>query len=105
MTNLKRWLDYPVTYAEQQALIARFAQQAKKPYQVPKILDAAVCVFIEYLRTGTRLYPDNPWTYTRCQEKYDKDWQLIVGGFAPGGLYVNLDGVSDYYGVGGLWKI
>lgn len=87
-------------YAEQQKIA-----QGYSGYQVPTILDATTAILMEYVRSGTRLYGDNPWTYTRSQEKYNKNWQLIVGGFSAAGLLVNYyrdDG--EYVGVGGLRK-
>ena len=75
-------------YETQKNLVAQYAQKAKIPYQVPSVLDATTCIFMEHVHSGIRLYSDKPWTYTRCQEKYNKDWQLVVGGFAPAGLYI-----------------
>jgi NLR family CARD domain-containing protein 3 len=93
------------SYADQQALVASHVQKTKTPYQVPTILDAAVSIFMEYVQSGTRLYSDSPGTFTWCQEKYDAQWQLLVGGFAPGGLDVNsYDGVRENRGVGVLRK-
>ncbi len=79
------------SYKDQQTLA-----QGCTGYAIPSVLGAAVAIFMEYVRSGTRLYNNNPWTYTSCQEQYNKNWQLVVGGFAPGGLHV-----SDYYVVGG----
>ena len=76
------------TFEEQQALIASFSQKAKVPYEVTTILDANVCILMEYVRTGARLYSDKPYTNTRCQEEWNADRQLVVGGFAPSGLCV-----------------
>jgi hypothetical protein len=87
-------------FPEQQALI-----QAKPSYEVPTILDATVCIFMEYVRTGTELYADNPLTYTRCQEKCNANNQLVVGGFSAAGLYVSVH-ATDYedFGIGSLRK-
>ncbi len=87
-------------YDQQQVLI-----KAKAPYEVPTILDATVAILTEHVRTGNRLYYDSPYIYTRCQEKYDKDWQLVFGCFGAAGLHVSsycydCDGI----GVGGLRK-
>ncbi len=91
-------------YADQQKLVTNVSS-----YQVPKIIEAAVCIFMEHARTGAQLYSDNPLTYTRCQEKYDKDWQLVVGGFGAAGLdvcyyFYDVDFGGGYVGVGGLRK-
>ena len=51
-------------------------------YQVPGFLDAATCILWAHHHSGTRLYSDNPWTYTRCQEMV-AGYHLVVGGFAP----------------------
>jgi hypothetical protein len=80
------------SYLDQQTLLS---QKGHGVYVVPTILAAIVCIFMEYARSGTRLYSDSPWTYTRCQEKHNANWQLGVGGFAPGGLYVYGHGGGD----------
>ncbi len=87
------------SYSNQKALI-------KAPYEVPTILDATVAILMEHVRTGTRLYSNSPWTYTRCQEKYNENWQLVVGGFGVAGLNVYFSLYGDYVssGVGGLRK-
>jgi U-box domain-containing protein len=94
------------SYSDQQKLMTDNNQKAKLPYEIPTVLDAAVCIFMEYVRTGTRLYSDNPYTFTWCQEKYDANWYLVVGGFSAAGLFVhrgrNFVNVSS--GVGGLRK-
>ncbi|MBS0649281.1 MAG: hypothetical protein JSS10_08680 [Verrucomicrobia bacterium] len=102
------------SYDTQKQLLASYSQKAHVSYEVPHILETAVSIFMEYLKTGQRLYSDNPWTYTRCQERVSKefpvwlgfpDQPLIVGGFAAGGLGVD-DYLNDYGsgGVGGLRK-
>ncbi len=85
------------SYSDQKALI-------KAPYELPTVLDATVAVLMEHVRTGTKLYSEGPWTYTRCQEKYNKDLQLGVGGFGAAGLSVDYYFDSFYNGVGGLRK-
>jgi len=55
---------------------------------VPKLLEAAICVFMRYVRTGERLFPDEPTTFTCCQEKIGRA-QATVGNFASNGLSVN----------------
>ncbi len=59
---------------------------------------------MEHVRTGTKLYGDSPWTYTRCQEKHNENWHLAVGGFWAAGLNFNFFADYDYVGVGGLRK-
>lgn len=99
------------SYADQRALVNSYAQKSGIPYQVPNILDAAVYIFMEYVQSGSRLYGDNPTTYTRCQEKEehvkynDISWQLVIGVFSPDGLNIGTDCHYGSYGVGCSWKL
>ena len=92
------------SYQDQQTLLS---QKGHGVYAVPTILDATVCIFMEYVRSGTRLYSDKPWTYTRCQENFNANWQLSVGGFAWGGLSVSysISGDRGLDGIAGSRKI
>jgi hypothetical protein len=92
------------SYTEQQTLVRNLSEKAHVEYQVPKLIDAITCIFAEYVSSKTRLYSDTPLTYTRCQEQ-TKGFQLVVGGFAPGGLCViYCHFVCDFGGVGVLRK-
>ena len=86
-------------YTAQQAQVAALLGG----YQVPRLLEAAVCVLIEHVETGTRFFSDNPWTYNRCQERVD-GYQTVVGGFAATGLNISTDfhGARARCGVAGL---
>jgi hypothetical protein len=92
------------SYLDQQVLLN---QPGHGIYAVPTILDAIICIFMEYVRSGTRLYSDKPWTYTRCQENFNANWQLSVGGFAWGGLSVSysISGDRGLDGIAGSRKI
>ena len=73
------------SYADQQTLIA---EMAKQTYEVPPLLDAAICIFMHHTGSGKRLFVDESWTYTRCQENI-QNYQLAVGGFSLAGLLVS----------------
>ena len=90
------------SYDVQKNLIKTFSK-TKAEYQVPQALEAAVCIFMKYVSTGTRMYSVNP-CYTRCQEN-TLGFQLCFGGFTPAGLFV-CNFSSDYtmIGVAGLRK-
>ena len=95
-----------ISYKDQQGLLAKYCQQAQVAYEVPKILDAAVCIFMEHVRSGTQLYGREPVTYTRCQEKCNANYYLDVGGGSGSGLDVAYFGrvALEYNGVGGVRK-
>ena len=86
-------------FEEQRTLIANHAG-----YTVPKGLDVAAVVLMQYLRSGERLLGDDRRAYTQCQERA-RGYRLVVGGFAPGGLFVHTPCFDyDYIGVAGLRK-
>ena len=78
-----------LSYTKQTNIVAAHRQRTGLPYEVPLLLEATICLFMTHASTGTRLYADNPLTYTRCQEKYDATWQICIGGFSPSGLLVS----------------
>jgi tetratricopeptide (TPR) repeat protein len=88
------------------ALLAQYSQKTNIVYEIPTVLDAAVCNFMEYVRSGTWLYGENPWTSTWCQEKYDAKYYLVVGGVSGSGLGVRSNLIAnECNGVGGLRKL
>ena len=91
-------------YADQQRMIASVGGEAHDSYQVPTLIEATVCILMEHVRSGTRLF--SPSTYTRCEEKFfSGSYQMVVGGFAPAGLYVyNFFYDDDFIGVAALRK-
>jgi hypothetical protein len=107
------------TYTAQQALIVERAGETGLSYELPSALEAATVVLSHYVHSGERLYTDDPWTYTQCQELQEGDflladpddegiehplniWYLVVvGGFSSGGLFVtHLNNYYYYYGSG-----
>jgi hypothetical protein len=72
------------TYDAQKALVA-----AHVHYDIPYVLEAATAILLHHARIGERLYTDDPWTYTRCQEKVlGNKYPVVVGGFSSGGFLV-----------------
>jgi len=87
------------SFRDQCAILAGFGD-----FRVPTLLEAAVCIFMEHVATGNRLYGDNPWTYTRCVEEC-KGYQTGIGGFGAGGLHVSSVRYGDECsGLALLWK-
>jgi hypothetical protein len=56
------------SYSQQKNIVAQLAETTGVLYQVPTTLEAATCILAEYSRSENRLFSDNPWTYTSCQE-------------------------------------
>jgi energy-coupling factor transporter ATP-binding protein EcfA2 len=94
------------TYDAQKEMVAAHASRLGLPYEMPDALSAATAILVHHVRTGERLYTDAPLTYTRCQNKVDKNsYPVFVGGFSSGGLGVCNDyDVYDGYGVSCLRK-
>jgi hypothetical protein len=81
-------------YADQEQLVAEHASRTGLPYELPKALEAATAILTHHVRNGERLYSNNPWTYTRCQDLilYGSDeYPAVVGGFDSSGLRVDHD--------------
>jgi len=92
-------------YGEQQKIVADLAEKSLIGYEVPEIIESAVCILSQYFGSNIRLFSDTPWTYTRCKEKVQGN-QTIVGGLVPTGLdvfYDNFD--NNYIGVAALRKL
>jgi hypothetical protein len=77
------------SYGEQQKMVAELAKKSLISYEVPETLEAAACILSQYFGLNIRLFNDNPWTFTCCKEKVQV-YQIIVGGFAPAGLDLDL---------------
>jgi hypothetical protein len=97
-------------YVSQKALVAYHASRTGLPYRLPGVLEAATAILSHYVRSGERLYTNDPWTYTRCQELVAWDfgnYPAVVGGFSHRGLCVDDSSFYDvgrYRGVASLWK-
>jgi hypothetical protein len=92
------------SYAEQQNIVAKLADKSLG-YEVPDTLEATTCILVQFFYDSKiRLFNDKPWTYTRCKENV-QGYQMVVGGFAPAGLYVDFNGYDcDDIGVAALRK-
>ena len=64
---------------------------------MPSVLEAVVLNLMVFAFTRERLYGQEPWTYTRCTEKVDGQYPVVVGGFGSVGL--NVCNVIFGYGV------
>jgi hypothetical protein len=73
-------------FKDQKALIPQ-----QKGYALATVLEAITCVTMNLEKSGEKqefLLSEDPWTYTRCEEDIDS-YPLVVGGFAPSGLFVS----------------
>jgi hypothetical protein len=86
-------------YIMQKNIVAELAKTARVSYDIPTTLEAATCILAEYARSQKRIFSDNPWTYTRCQESID-DNQVIVGGLTPAGLIITGEVSYNYESIG-----
>lgn len=75
------------SFAEQTALVERLAARTQLTYEVPRALEVIACVFAKYLSSSTRIFSNNPSTYTYCAESVDHS-QVVIGGLSPSGLCV-----------------
>jgi hypothetical protein len=75
-------------YTVQQKVISEIAVKLKIPYEIPNVLDASVCIFMEHAISKKRLFnADNIlWTYMRCQEHVKDRYPISIGAFYSDGL-------------------
>jgi hypothetical protein len=60
-------------YNEQVLLLKKYCQNANVSYEVPRLLETAAGLFLEYLRTGKWTYNNSiSGTFTFCQEQLSK---------------------------------
>ena len=87
-----------LNYTKQQQVLTNFVKKQQLPYEVPNILTQrhvsswSFCVPWLNAYAGTRLYNCDPYTYTRCQEMYEKSYDKhsvrVLGGFHYDGLNI-----------------
>ena len=53
---------------------------------MPSVSEAIVLNLMVFAFTEERLYGEDPWTYTRCTEKVNDQYPVVVGGFGSDGL-------------------
>ena len=95
-------------YNPQVVLVREYVTRSGYPYEVPHLIEAATVLFMHHVKTGERLYGDNPRTFTRCQEmRVGATWPVIIGDFAANGLIVHdvHCGIGVYVGIGALWQL
>lgn len=83
-------------YDEQVQELRRYAD-----YQVPKALEIAAGVLVEYTKNGKRLLGDSPSTHTQCREMvqrlfFQENRPVVVGGFSSLGLRIGYNAGSEY---------
>jgi hypothetical protein len=105
-------------------LLDNYSKQAKVVYEMPRLLEVAVSVFMEYFQTGTQLYSSNKslnvTTYTCCLEKlsiqvnknYFHNQCMFVGGLSSSqGLTITVHPPKSplqhklIFGVGGARRL
>ena len=76
------------TYQEQKDLVNQH-----EGYGLPGALEAAVCILMEYVSSGFKLFGERPLTCTRCTELVHNQYPVVVGVFGPDGIFVGASGV------------
>ena len=88
---------------DSQKMVSTVANRSHFPYEVPHVLEAVVCICMNFFALGTRLFGEAPSTYTRCQEQILNKYKVIVGYFTERGLLVRLsEGREESVGVAAL---
>lgn len=92
-------------YSEQKRLVSDLAKSAFAPYEIPRVLEAAVCILSQYFSSRTRLLSSEPYVLTNCQEGF-RGLQITVGAFGSEGLCIAGNSyASTHQGVVALRKL
>lgn len=90
------------SYRVQKDMIDKVARETGMNYEVPIVLDAAVCIFMYHIWFRERLFSYIALyqfsTFTRCQER-SRSYRVIVGKFSLSGLDVR-SFVDNNYSIG-----
>ena len=91
------------SYADQRTFLEQQAKAVGIPYVLPPILSGVVSTLCHHVATGEKLFPSNPYTYSRCAETLADGPPLVFGSFDSSGLSVHdINGYADVYiGVAG----
>ncbi len=96
MTKRPLEKSFNKTYTDQQAFLP-------EGYEVPKILDAATAMFMEYVVHGREFYSN---VCTHCQELHGGGLQAVVGSMKEPGLYIFAHPDQDgYRGMGAVRRL
>ena len=79
-------------------MIANHSKKTGLPYELPHLLEATASIFIHYVKTGERLYIEDPHTYTWSQDVDTNTNLLSVGCFGTNGLHVGIGGCCGVAG-------
>ncbi len=85
------------------AMFAKLSEDGKANYSLPTLLEAVTSILAHEARCGERLFSNNPWTSTRCEEMVGNS-SVFVGGFASAGLDVDYYSYGDDAGASGVWR-
>ena len=96
-------------YREHCRLVTELTKSSSHPYEVPHLIEAVTSIFMEYVKTGNRLYSTDPW-YTVCQERTQDEGDVLemgTGRFGANGLSVKYicAWFNDPCGVAAVWKL
>lgn len=80
-----------IPYAQQVELVN---QHASAGFEPPKALEMVVCIMMEPVVSGHKLFSDDPLTYTRCVDRVqvrnqNAQYIISVGGFGRSGLNIS----------------
>ena len=92
------------TYQEQCELVQGYANKTSIPYDVPHLIDVAVCSFMRYVDSGEFMYR---YGRTHCQDKPQNkvsELTLTIGSFYDRGLSIYTPRHANW-GVGGAWRM
>ena len=82
-------------------MIINHVKETGLPYELPHLLEATASILMHYVKTGERLYRDDPWIFTCSRDFDERGNSLRVGAFLPDALNALTFCYIDRLGVAG----
>ena len=78
-------------------MIANHSKDSGLPYALPHSLEITTSILMYYVKTGKKLYSNDPSTYAYSRDLDKSGAPMVIGGFASGGIdiYDNIYGGID----------
>lgn len=91
---------------KQRQLLADINVKNGVEYQVPHVIEASICVFTEYFKSGKLLFNDKQTaSYMRCRKLKEHTHYFCIGGFNVAGLNCNTAFAFTFLPIGALRQL
>jgi len=93
-------------FGAQQILVGNLNKNENQNWKVPKMAEAAICIYANNLKSGKFSFSNKPFTYTRCQENV-KGGQVFIGAYDLKGIDIHNFNFYAHVNIGiaAVWRL